>query len=131
MSFVCHFTRLFFLFVSRTTPKSHLLPPVSSFMMTSSEHVTSPLDDDDTKSAFREIKPRTPRKFTSQQDQMSLPQKCVTSIHRLMASPCNIMTSQIKDEQETALAGGKVPPEEVTSLVFHPIPVHPKGQCNC
>ena len=124
---MCHFTCFLFLFVNRTPPKSHLLPPVSSFMMTSPEHMTSSLDG--TKSAFREIKPKTPRNLTSQQDQLSSPQKCVTSIHRLMASPYNVMTSEIKDEQETALVGEKVPLEGVTSPVFYPIPVHPKGHC--
>ena len=95
-------------------------------MMTSSENMTSPSDE--TKSAFREIKPKTPRKLTSPQDRLASPQKYVTSIHSLMTSPYNIMTSQIKDEKETALGGEKVPPEEVNSAIYQPIPVHPKGQ---
>ena len=120
----CHFTYLLFLSVNRSPPSQHL-PPIPRFMMTSStENVTPSFDD--TRSAFREIKPKTPH------DQSMSPQKIVTSYHRLMTPPYSTTTSQIKDEPETAFVREKKPPPDgVISPVFCPVPIHPSGQCNC
>ena len=129
-AFFSCFTYLLFLSVNRNPP-SPQLPPIPRFMMTSStENMTQSFDD--TRSAFKEIKPKTPKKLKSPQDQLTSQQKCMTSYHRLMTPPYSTTTSQIKDEPETVFVREKKPPPEgVISPVFYPIPIHPSGQCNC